>query len=111
MPVLVASYASLKRIETFLLLDEKMSDEEGADSETDSEKITMDDKLSPPTSSISLGDYFSPINMSAASFSWDPESEPFLKDVSLNLNQPQLYICVGSVASVRKAYDDCWCTS
>ena len=100
MPVLVASYASLKRIETFLLLDEKKTEDEGSVSESSSEKVVLDEKATPETSVTAIGDHFAPINMTAASFSWDPESDAFLKDISLKLYHPQLYVCVGSVASV-----------
>lgn len=111
MPVLVASYASLKRIETFLLLDEKNVKSDGSDSDSDisSEKVTLNEKGSLPASSSFIGDCFLPIKMSSASFSWDPESEAFLRDISLTLSQPQLYVCVGSVASVSER-SDCYCS-
>ena len=101
MPVLVASYASLKRIEAFLLLDEKRIEEEDFVSESNSEKVVLDEKATPETSVTAIGDHFASISMNSASFSWDPESDAFLTDISFKLDRPQLYICVGSVASVR----------
>ena len=102
MPVLVASYASLKRIETFLLLDEKKTEDESSVSESSSEKVVLDEKSTPETSVTAINDHFAPINMNSAAFSWDPESDAFLKEISLKLYHPQLYICVGSVASVSQ---------
>ena len=40
------------------------------------------------------------IVMQGASFSWAPDAEPFLKDVTIRLDEAKLYMCAGPVASV-----------
>ncbi|CAL1703415.1 unnamed protein product [Somion occarium] len=96
LPILVASYASLKRIESFLLLDEK-SDDEDEELEDDSDKDPSLNEKAMQT--LKPDDHFTPIIMSSASFSWDPEADAFLKDVTVEFNTSQLHICAGSVAS------------
>lgn len=86
MPVIFAAYASIKRIQSFLLLEDQ----------TDTDSVGEDHgAVKRP-----LGDSCSAIKMENASFGWTAEGEPFLHDVTLNLQSGQLHVCVGSVASV-----------
>ncbi|KZT65538.1 P-loop containing nucleoside triphosphate hydrolase protein [Daedalea quercina L-15889] len=80
-PTLAASWASLKRIEKFLLLEERQE-----------WRIGSAEKLQ--NISESLGD----IELETQ-FSWAPDADPHLKDLTLRCDEPKLYMCVGPVAS------------
>ncbi|KAK7691634.1 hypothetical protein QCA50_005033 [Cerrena zonata] len=85
MPVIFAAYASIKRIQSFLLLEDQ----------TDPDSVGEDHgAVEKP-----LGNSLTAIKMENASFGWTAEGEPFLHDVTLNLQIGQLHVCVGSVAS------------
>ena len=86
LPNIFAAYASIKRIESFLLFEEKEEDE------TDDKSVSTEEKPNDPL--------FSPIKMIDASFAWTSDSEPFLKNVNIELDPGKLHLCIGSVASV-----------
>ena len=91
MPVIFAAYASIKRIQSFLILEEHANMSVSAStSDTEMVEKALDDR-----------DFSSPVVMSNASFGWAVDGEPFLHDISLNLGCNQLHVCVGPVASVR----------
>ncbi|CAL1707862.1 unnamed protein product [Somion occarium] len=83
MPSIFAAYASIKRIESFLLFDEK---EDNADSDKGSSEKAESEELTS-------------IKMVDAVFAWSPDSEPFLQDININLCGGQLHLCTGPVAS------------
>lgn len=85
LPSIFAAYASIKRIEFFLLFEEK-EESNGAD------KCAEEEPLRPASSSIKM------IN---ASFAWTSDSEPFLKGIDIDLEPGKLHLCIGTVASVR----------
>jgi hypothetical protein len=72
-----AAYASLKRIQTFLLLDEKS--EIGGEEEAEKQQ-----------SCIHL----------QGSFAWAKKSNPVLFDIEVQIPVNQLTVCVGPVAAV-----------
>lgn len=104
---MAASYASLKRIEEFLLKDEKppvasLPSERGSTEEdekdsggSDIPQLTSDDEKTRVTEELSIA-----IAMDSASFSWAPDSDAFLQELNLSLTEERLYMCVGPVASV-----------
>ncbi|KAJ7493649.1 P-loop containing nucleoside triphosphate hydrolase protein [Mycena latifolia] len=85
LPQLIAAYASLKRIEGYLSQEEKPSPS----------KEYQDGPEKPRDQDISL---------EAASFSWVPDSPPFLGPLSLRLMQGQLHVCVGPVAAGKSMF-------
>ncbi|KAJ6558333.1 P-loop containing nucleoside triphosphate hydrolase protein [Mycena capillaripes] len=84
LPQLLAAYASLKRIENYLSREEKTV------------SPNEDIKEKP------LGE--EDIRFQAASFSWGPDSPPFLGPLSLELAQGQLHILVGPVAAGKSMF-------
>lgn len=96
-PVIAASWASLKRIESFLLLEEREEERLGSSEKLENIYVAVDgvelETRTPPA-----------IVMQSASFSWAPDTEPFLKDITIHLDEPKLYMCAGPVASVRDFY-------
>lgn len=96
-PTLAASWASLKRIEKFLLLEERQERRIGS-----AEKLQ---NISESLGDIELETRTSPaIVMEHAEFSWAPDADSFLKDLTLRCDEPKLYMCVGPVASVSTIY-------
>lgn len=87
MPVIFAAYASMKRIQSFLLLE----DQKGILA-TDSDNTTLEKQP--------LDDSLASVIMSNASFGWTTEGTPFLRDINMKLEGGQLHVCVGPVASV-----------
>ncbi|KAG9093810.1 hypothetical protein FRC06_011370 [Ceratobasidium sp. 370] len=81
LPALFTGWASFKRIETFLNLTEKP--------ETPAEDILVHHP--------DLCNY--DFKVSQASFSWEQNGTPVLKDIDFTLETGRLYMCVGPVAS------------
>lgn len=70
--------------------------------EKDSQSISDDDlSTASHRSNIPLETVTSSFHINGASFAWSPDIEPFLKDITVNIDQPELYMCIGPVASVR----------
>jgi hypothetical protein len=98
LPGLIAAYASLKRIQGFLILDEKESLSQTKHLEESKNNLQSNQQSPVPdapgesqrTVSIAL----------RGTFSWDKGSVSVLKDINLHLPSNQLTICVGPVASV-----------
>lgn len=88
--MLAAAYSSIKRLQEFLRFEERPDLAERANIHDAGEKFG-DEKIEEAHTGI---------QMTSASFSWTPDGDAYLQDVSINLNKPLLYICVGSVASV-----------
>ena len=86
LPNIFAAYASVKRIESFLLLEDK-------------EEALVDDKALEEKPQDSD---FSPIKIVDGSFAWTSDSEAFLQDVNIDLAPGRLHLCIGPVASVRR---------
>lgn len=84
LPTIVAAYASMKRIQSFLELDEKRDHDANGDNDDTSEKQETQT-----------------LTVENASFSWLPDSPVMLDDINLELLPGKLHICVGPVASVR----------
>ena len=84
LPTLFAAYASVKRIESYLLLEDK-------ENALEDDKSFVDEKQ---------GRIASPIKMTDASFSWASDADPYLKDVNIELQPGKLHLCIGPVASV-----------
>ncbi|QRW13806.1 ABC transporter [Ceratobasidium sp. AG-Ba] len=77
LPSLFSSYAALKRIESFLVLEDK-----------------------PDQGPTELGDTDQyQLRLSSVSASWDRTSDAVLKNVNLVLSKGTTYICIGSVGS------------
>lgn len=85
LPTIFVSYASIKRIEGYLLLEDK---EDAHEDDTRSQEKGE------------LKEVSVPIKMVDASFAWLSDAESFLKDVNVTLNPGKLHICIGPVASV-----------
>ncbi|KAK7692904.1 hypothetical protein QCA50_004540 [Cerrena zonata] len=83
LPNIFAAYASVKRIESFLLLEDK--EEDAVDDKSSEEKPQSSD--------------FSSIKIVDGSFAWTSESEAFLQDVNIELDPGRLHLCIGPVAS------------
>lgn len=90
LPGILAAYASVKRIQEFLTLDEK---DITASTKALAEKGNSSNQSSNPPASISLH----------GSFSWDKGSSLVLKDIDLDLPTDKLTISVGPVASVSNS--------
>ncbi|KAF8312113.1 P-loop containing nucleoside triphosphate hydrolase protein [Clavulina sp. PMI_390] len=88
LPSILAAYASLKRIQTFLQMEEK-----GGDSHL--EKKDND----PSKEKLPGGGEVRDLKMDGASFSWLPDSPIVLHGISLQLTPGKLHMCVGPVAS------------
>ncbi|KAK7692905.1 hypothetical protein QCA50_004541 [Cerrena zonata] len=89
LPTLFAAYASVKRIESYLLLEDK-------------EDVSEEDK---DTAEKCEGRESAPIKMLDASFAWTSEAEePFLKDISVDLAPSKFHICIGTVASGKSLF-------
>lgn len=94
LPTILAAYASMKRIQDFLDMDEKSSiagGTEDVDQEEKSQNSETAQEKSPDTTELTMDD---------ASFSWLPDSPIVLNDVTLSLLPGKLHMCVGPVASV-----------
>ncbi|KAF8312074.1 P-loop containing nucleoside triphosphate hydrolase protein [Clavulina sp. PMI_390] len=87
LPAILAAYASLKRIQAFLQMEEK----------TIGPALEMDgpNDLEEKLNSRDVQDF----KMDIASFSWLPESPIVLHDITLKLTPGKLHMCVGPVAS------------
>lgn len=83
--------ASMKRIEKFLLLDEREKAPSPVDTKGDEESLEKHD--SAPS-----------ITLEAASFSWAADKPAFLGPLSVVLNPGHLHVCVGPVASVSRLF-------
>lgn len=79
LPMVLAAYASLKRIQIFLQLEEKQD--------------------SSDTTSAALDNYSSSLSFKG-SYSWKQDVGPVLHDINLRIPQNSLSICVGPVAAV-----------
>ncbi|KAJ7493681.1 P-loop containing nucleoside triphosphate hydrolase protein [Mycena latifolia] len=84
LPQLIAAYASLKRIEGYLSRKEKVS------------------SLNEIHQAEKLGDH--DISLETASFSWAPDTPPFLGPISMKMRQGELHICVGPVAAGKSMF-------
>jgi ATP-binding cassette, subfamily C (CFTR/MRP), member 1 len=92
LPYAVAGYASLKRVQTFLDMDEK-----GEGPSTDNaEDETVTDR--------DIAEVLGPnvvLQLKSTSFSWLPDSTIVLDAINLELQKGQFYMVIGPVASVR----------
>lgn len=82
LPSILAAYASMKRIQTFLAMDEKRDIANHLDSNDEKEDGNMT------------------VKMESASLSWLPDSPIVLEDVDIELKPGKLHMIVGPVASV-----------
>ncbi|KAJ7150739.1 P-loop containing nucleoside triphosphate hydrolase protein [Mycena filopes] len=94
-PQLRAAYASLQRIEKYLLLGEREARGDVAKRES-----TGDEKKEESGDGWASGD----ITLEAASFSWAPEKLAFLGPLSLSLRPGHLYLVAGPVASGKTLF-------
>ncbi|KAF8312106.1 P-loop containing nucleoside triphosphate hydrolase protein [Clavulina sp. PMI_390] len=85
LPKILAAYASLQRIQTFLQMEEHSPAHTGIGLEK-REKVSTNK---------SIEDF----RMNEASFSWLPDSPVVLSDINLSLSPGKLHICIGPVAS------------
>jgi ATP-binding cassette, subfamily C (CFTR/MRP), member 1 len=109
LPLVLAAYASVQRVQTFLDMDEKELEpsfndsgeisretppkrEKDSDSDAEGEQIDVRNTERPPDVLIQL---------KSASFSWLPDSAVVLEDITLDLKKRHHYMIIGSVASVR----------
>lgn len=113
---MAAAYASLQRIQEFLIKDEKPEtpaplmpktrpSTESSDEKESTEKVDIHE-LGFGEKHMLIEESLSGIIMESASFAWAPDAEAFLQDLSLNLSEDKLYMCVGPVASVSS--DPSW---
>lgn len=96
LPTMLAAYASVKRIQTFLEMDEKpiiASD--------DSHREDREPRVDAADDTDEKSESFETLTIEHASFSWLPDSPTVLKGVTLSLLPGKLHMCVGPVASVR----------
>lgn len=108
LPIMAASYASLKRIQEFLLNDEKIVMPRPSDRRNTNEKEEVKDDEKDDVQKLMYADEkpgiaeepSTDIIMETASFAWAPDADAFLEDLSLSLTEETLYMCVGPVASV-----------
>ncbi|KAJ6583769.1 P-loop containing nucleoside triphosphate hydrolase protein [Mycena sp. CBHHK59/15] len=105
-PVLAASYASLQRIQGFLSLEEQDIVQTGKGSQifSNHSKSSLGSMLGRSTNYIPLEATTSDVRIMEASFSWSPDAEPFLKDISADIDKPELHMCVGPVASGKTLF-------
>ena len=107
---MAAAYASLQRIQEFLIKDEKPDlpapltpmtrhSTESSDEKESTEKHDVHELGYNEKHSVAV-EAFSGIVMESASFAWAPDAEAFLQNLSLNLTDDKLHMCVGPVASV-----------
>ena len=82
LPSLFTAYASLKRIESFLNLDEKPVVPTAAENDHDLLEPSFEFKIS------------------QANFSWDREGTIVLNEIDVALETGKLHMCVGPVGSV-----------
>ena len=90
-----------------MLLEEREGERLGSSEKLDNVYVAVDgvelEMRTPPA-----------IAMQGASFSWAPDAEPFLKDITIRLDEPKLYMCAGPVASVSNRiptyldHSECW---
>jgi len=91
---MIAAYASMKRIQTFLALDEKRVTSLSAPG--DNEKT-----VATPLGKVSTEEGLTEkMAISGGSFAWLKDSQPVLEDIVLDLRAGKLHMLVGSVASV-----------
>jgi ATP-binding cassette, subfamily C (CFTR/MRP), member 1 len=111
LPSILAAYASLKRVQRFLDMDEKEGDlspifkpNANPDEKTRPENPTSlnvtDEKMSNKDGN-EYSDIDAPVQLTSASFSWMPDSVVVLENISLRLKKGQFHMIIGSVASVR----------
>lgn len=94
LPTILAAYASLKRIQTFLEMDEKR------EIATDQSEH-IDDVVHTPNQLDEKSKNDETMSIEQASFSWLPDSPVVLHGISVALLPGKLHMCVGPVASVR----------
>lgn len=82
LPSILAAYASMKRIQTFLAMEEKRD-------------ITADDQ----DEALAEKDENMRLSIENASFSWLPDSPVVLEDVDVTLQPGKLHMVVGPVAA------------
>lgn len=94
LPTILAAYASVKRIQTFLEMEEKREiAREGSERPHEPSTASYDREEKVGT--------HQDMSMDHASFSWLPDSPVVLDDISLSLDPGKLHMCVGPVAAVR----------
>jgi ABC-type multidrug transport system fused ATPase/permease subunit len=81
LPQILAAYASMRRIEIYLSMEEKSN--------------------APPQTVVEAKGNGGDITLDTASFAWAPETSPSLGPLSVRLTQGELHMCVGPVAAVR----------
>ncbi|KAJ7485129.1 P-loop containing nucleoside triphosphate hydrolase protein [Mycena galericulata] len=96
MPQLRAAYASLKRIEKYLLLEERTSLPVRLGDADDASEFFEKEKNDTPTTTD--------ITLEAASFSWAVGKPAFLGPLSVVLTPGHLHLCVGPVASGKTLF-------
>lgn len=82
LPSILAAYASMKRIQTFLAMDEKR----------DITADDLDERLAEKAENMGL-------SIENASFSWLPDSPVVLEDIDVTLQPGKLHMVVGPVAA------------
>ncbi|KAJ7028056.1 P-loop containing nucleoside triphosphate hydrolase protein [Mycena alexandri] len=93
MPQLKAAYASLKRIEKYLLLEERQDLPARRDNAAPARETEKQDRW--PSNDITL---------QSASFSWAPDKSAFLGPLSLSLTPGHLHLVAGPVASGKTLF-------
>ncbi|KAJ7060888.1 hypothetical protein C8F01DRAFT_176953 [Mycena amicta] len=93
---LLTAYASVKRVEKYLLLEEREivnepPEEKGSNSEGEDKKI--EESFEPGK-----------ISVEGASFAWAADKDVFLKDVHASLEMGKLTVCAGPVASGKSMF-------
>jgi ATP-binding cassette subfamily C (CFTR/MRP) protein 1 len=89
MPQLLAAFASIKRIESYLAMDER---EIARREDGDDGNLQASDSDEKAGGNIAL---------LGASFTWAADQPPFLGPISIELSSRHLHVCTGPVASVR----------
>ncbi|KAJ7589613.1 P-loop containing nucleoside triphosphate hydrolase protein [Mycena floridula] len=96
MPQLRAAYASLKRIERYLLLEERQNvDVHRAENASDRNSSNSEKNDHEPSADI---------NLERASFSWAADKPAYLGPLSVVLNPGHLHVCTGPVASGKTLF-------
>ncbi|KAF8205910.1 P-loop containing nucleoside triphosphate hydrolase protein [Mycena galopus ATCC 62051] len=97
MPQIRAATASLKRIEKYLMLEERndLPVPLDADVDADGDDSIAEKKMHTPANDITF---------EAGSFSWAPDKPAFLGPLSTTLTQGHLHLCVGPVASGKTLF-------
>ncbi|KAK7006728.1 P-loop containing nucleoside triphosphate hydrolase protein [Favolaschia claudopus] len=101
MPQLRAAYASLKRIEKYLLFEERGGGGREGEDVGEGGAVKEGGKERSQDESISAT---SPIVLRSASFSWAADKPAFLGPLTLDLTPGYLHICAGPVASGKTLF-------